>query len=247
MSRRPTYRGGFARSSRATTRYSCPHSRQKANGNRALSGWPGTTAWYRPVICRTCSGSRLMWMPSPLERNWCNRKANRGRPVCGSTAAEPARRVVRMASPAAASSMRVTAANRTAARETVVGRRRISRSVPGSRSRPNAVSIQAASGSARSPAKSAGGGCRSRAASPVTASSVSSAVARCNVSPITRSGRTSAPNSLVAISDTARCCSARLPPLAMVADVPTHCSAGAEHTFRNRRTRRATSAPWRPR
>lgn len=66
-------------------------------------------------------------------------------------------------------------------------------------------------------------------------------VAWCNVSPITRSAVTSAPNRRVATSAAAAFCSAAVPRLAMVAEVPTYCRVGESHTSRSRRASTATS------
>ena len=78
---------------RQTTRYSWPHSRQNASGSRIFSGSPGTLDLVLLVICRASSGSSVTYTVSPLDRNWCSRNANSGRPVSGCRARDPARSV----------------------------------------------------------------------------------------------------------------------------------------------------------
>jgi len=58
---------------------------------------------------------------------------------------------------------------------------------------------------------------------------------------------TSVPNRRLATRATSRCCSPSVPAGASVADVPMQRRSLAWHASRTRRTRRATSASWRPR
>ena len=233
-------------SRRATVRYSCPHSRQNDNGTSALVGSLGTTCWYRVVMCRTAVGSRLTYTLSPLDRNWCNRNANNGGSDSRGRTRDPACNTALIASCACPTDVPASAASRTAASGTRVGRRRTNRPVSGSVSRPNADSTHTANGSAANASNPAGGSAPIAAASWV-AVGWGPVVARRSVSAITRSGATSEPNSRVATSATTRARSARVPVEAIVADVPTHCRSGASHAWRSRRTNSATSAPCRPR
>jgi hypothetical protein len=72
-------------------------------------------------------------------------------------------------------------------------------------------------------------------------------LARRRRSPMIRSGSTSTPKIFEATVATARCCSGQEPSLAMVADVPTWMTSGLPQASRTRRSKSATSAPWRPR
>src|SRR6266508_3988221 len=138
----------------------------------------------------------------------------------------------------------VCPARRAAASGTVVGSRRTSRAVPSSRSRPNVVSTQEASGSTRSSSYVSGAQpARTRSARTLAAPSTrSSWVTRRRVSPITRSAVTSLPNNCVATRATSARCSLKPCPPAIVAEVPMHCRLGVSQASRTRRTSNPTSA-----
>ena len=130
---------------------------------------------------------------------------------------------------------------------------RRSRPVPGSSRTPNVDSIQDARGWRRNASYSSGG-----ASSEATASRMSprtggggsersiSGVARSRVSPTICSGANGTPKSACDTFATSTFCSSLLPPLAIVADVPTH-RRSLPKAWRQRRISIATSAPWRPR
>ncbi len=163
-----------------------------------------------------------------------------------------------MASAQRASSTPVCSASCAAASSTLTGIARRKRPVSGSVSNPNTVSIQPDRGSAMNRSRSYGGstpGCnRCRSSLTKAGSSRSrSGVVRVSVSPMIRSGFTSAPKIFVATRATDTCCSAKegvgapSSAPASVADVPTTCIFGFCARSRTRRTSNETSAPCRPR
>ena len=131
---------------------------------------------------------------SPLDRNWCSRKANSGRPVVRVPRPRPGQQ--RRRGCAARSRLRRSAgelgqvARRPPAPSSA--RRRTSRPVPCSASRPNVVSTQPASGSAASAVVVARLARRARSTARRSCSASVAVVRRWparSVSPITRSGR----------------------------------------------------------
>lgn len=73
------------------------------------------------MIERVASGSSVVNTVPPLDRNWCSRNANNGRPVCGFMVREPASRVALIAVAQAVGSCPVRSARAVAALSTVVG------------------------------------------------------------------------------------------------------------------------------
>ena len=73
-------------------------------------------------MCRVFWSSSVTYTVSPLDRNWCSRNANSGRPLSGSLARAPACRVRWIAFSHWSWSAPVWAARSRAARWTVVGR-----------------------------------------------------------------------------------------------------------------------------
>ena len=145
---------------------------------------------------------------------------------------DPASSVARIAAAARRGSSSVIAASASAAWVTVVGGRLTSLPDSGSSVTPKVSSIHEARGSwvSASYPESSTGSLASAGPRALTAvrswceSGVRFVVALTNVSVTTWSERTSVPKIRLATSATSSCCSATVPPLDIVADVPMHWS-----------------------